>query len=134
MTVVTFGPFTDPTHNTAARGVLDALSIGDQDTFAGLSVILRARLTPLERRALAWAALRACDDEEVVMVAEAILPREARAGWPVVPLEDVAEEAAFWADHASPAQLRAYAVACFANLPPGDQGVFSPLVQRRAAA
>src|SRR5687768_13434782 len=112
MTVATLSRFAKPVHKAAARAVLDTLTLGDLDAFGGLSVILRARLTPEERRGLAWAILRACDDEEVIDVAAAVFPPEARAGWPLVPLEDVLSEAAFWADHASQAELRAYAGVC----------------------
>jgi hypothetical protein len=116
MSAATLACFAKAPHKIAARAVLDTLTIGEPDACAGLAVILRARLTAQERQTLAWAVLRACDDDEALDVAEAVIPAESRAGWPVVPLEDVVEEAAFWADQASPAELRAYAGVCLSRL------------------
>jgi hypothetical protein len=116
MTASTLARFAKQPYKTAARAVLDTLVLGDVDAFAGLSLVLRARLTTEECRLLAWAVARALDDEDVVAVAEAIVPPETRAGWPVVPLDDVIDEAAFWADHASPAELQAYAGVCLSRL------------------
>jgi hypothetical protein len=124
MTASTLARFARPAHKAAARAVLDTLVIADAEAFAGLSVILRAHLTPVERQYLAWAALMTCDDDEAEDIAKAVLPAESRAGWPMVPLVSVEDEAAFWAGLASPSELQAYAAACLARLPQS---------QRRAA-
>jgi hypothetical protein len=109
----TLGRFAKPAHNAVARMVADTLTLGDVDDFAGLSVVLRAKLTPYERQALASAALSACDDDEAAAVAGLVIPETAGAGWPMSPsVDDLEEEARFWADHTSPAELRAYASVC----------------------
>jgi hypothetical protein len=116
---------------------LDTLTLAAEDglrAFWGLAVVLRARLTAAERQGLAWAALMACDDAEAEGIAEAVLEPAPGAGWPLVSLSDIADDAAFWAGHASREELRAYLLACFRALPSADQAEFVAFAQRRAAA
>jgi hypothetical protein len=120
-------------HATVAQAVANTLSLGDLESYTGLFVILRARLTPQERRRLAWATLMRCDDEEVEDVAKTVLPPQSRAGWPMVPLEDVVSEAAFWADHASHEELQAYAAVCLSRLPQAERLALTTPAKRRAA-
>lgn len=49
-----------------------SLTLGDRDAFRGLTVVLAARLTPLERAELARAALLSLEDEEYLMLTEAV--------------------------------------------------------------
>jgi hypothetical protein len=105
------------------------------DTFEdwdGLSLILRARLTDRQRAALAFMALKALDYDQAVMAAEAALSEG--AGQPIAPLFNHMDEAAFWADMATPDELDAYALASFNRMAPQRQAAFLGFVQGRAAA
>jgi hypothetical protein len=126
-----------PAHKAAARMVLDTLHLASQDglqPFWGLAVVLRGKLTASERQSLAWAALMACDDDEAAGIAEAVLEPSPGAGWPLPPLFDAVDEAAFWAGHASGEDLRAYLLTCFRALSARDRAEFLSFAQGRAAA
>ncbi len=116
--------------------VRDTLHIASDDglrAFWGLALVLRAKLSPSERQGLAWAALMACDDAEAERIAEAVLEPQESAGWPLPPFDGVLEEAAFWADLASPDELRAYAMVCLDRLSPDERAGILSTFQRRAA-
>ncbi len=53
------------------------------------------------------------------------------AGMPVAPLYSPMDEAAFWADLATRAELKAYALACFTRLSQQDQAAFLSYVGGR---
>ena len=57
-----------------------------------------------------------------------------RAGQPVPSFMGIMAEASHWADWASRAELKAYALACFRRMAPADQRAFLDHVQGRAAA
>lgn len=79
-------------------------------------------------------AVAACDPEDRVLFLERLL-EELRPGWPQVPfLCGLMEEAGFWADRASRAELKAYCLASFQRMPPVDQAAFLGYVQQREAA
>ena len=115
-----FARFADPAFKAVSRAVGYSLQLAPRDglaAFLPLIAILRRKLDRHHRQGLAWAALMACDDEEAAGIAEAVLGApEPRAGWPMVPFEDVVSEASFWADHGSPDELRAYAAVCLSRL------------------
>ncbi|EYD71580.1 hypothetical protein Rumeso_04981 [Rubellimicrobium mesophilum DSM 19309] len=116
--------------------VRDTLALaGDGlEPFWGLSVVLRAKLSPWERQSLAWAALMACDDEEAEGIAERVLGPPEGAGHPPVPFMDVAEEAMQWAAWASREELKTYLLACFNALPATERAKFLSLVMGARAA
>lgn len=107
-------------HRAVMQMIGHTLHLGRTDglqPFWGLAVVLRSKLTPFERQGLAWAALMACDDDEAAVISKTVLgTAETHAGWPMVPFEDLVSEATFWADHASLAELRAYAGVCLSRL------------------
>ena len=53
-----------------------ALTLGSAAGFVDLSKVIAARLTPLERAGLAYAAMRALGDGGAAMVADAVLGRD----------------------------------------------------------
>lgn len=120
MTASAFSRFADPTHKDVSRSIAYSLHLAPRDglaAFLPLIPIFRRKLDRHRRQGLAWAALMACDEEEATGIAEAVLGApETRAGWPRVPFEDVVSEASFWADHASPDELLAYAAVCLSRL------------------
>lgn len=77
-------------------------------------------------------AIVACHPEDREALLEAALGY-LRAGPPVPPFTGVMAEASQWADWASPAERKAYALACFTRLSPADRGAFLGYVQGEAA-
>ena len=120
-----------PAHQSVAKAICCALTLEHADAWAGLPVILRARLDERERGALAYVALRAMDAENATRVAEAFA---GGAGMPGAPLFSHMDQAAFWADFAAPAELDAYCLASFNRMAPARQAAFLNFIQRRAAA
>jgi len=75
------------------------------------------------RAAIAWAALRTLPDDVAALVVEA--DSELRGAGPPIPaFAGVMAEAVFWASMASPAELKAYALACYSRLSPKSQAGF----------
>jgi hypothetical protein len=107
-----------------------ALTLHDYETWEAASAVWQARLSPEECAAIAWAALRSLDRDHALAVIEAVLDG---AGAPLPPFINPMDEAMFWADIASPEELRAYTLATFNRLPPEAQADFLAHVQRRAA-
>lgn len=115
-----------------SKSVGYALWLDNADDWFNLPVILRARLHARQRAALAFMALKSLDREGALLTAEAALSDG--SGQPIVPLFNHMDEAAFWADIASDGELKAYALACFTRLSPGNQAAFLDYVQGKAAA
>lgn len=58
-----------------------------------------------------------------------------RPAWPQVPfLAGLMEEARFWADMASRAELKAYALACWEAMPEADRKAFIVYISNEVAA
>lgn len=123
-----------PRHQSVVAMVGHALTLKDDvDIWCGLALILRTRLSPVERGCLAVAALDAADDEQFWLALEACMsPR--LAGHPLPPFLDIDADARWWADLASPAELRAWLAACFVRLPSREKTSFLSAAKRRAIA
>ncbi|MHA3915696.1 hypothetical protein [Halovulum sp. GXIMD14793] len=120
-------------YKRVARMVGYCLLLGeDADNWHGLTVVLTARLTMRQRVAMAWAVLRSLTPEQVVGVAETVLPDGTSA--PIAPLFNHMDEAAFWADMAEPEALEAYCLASYNAMPRPRQAAFLDFVQGRQAA
>lgn len=103
---------------------------------AGLAAVFRARLGGCERLCIASAALMSLDAETAEQLAKAAL-HDVRAGSPVPPLQDLRDEARYWAGLASPAERRAYLSAIWNHTPETERVGFLRAVRpakRRAAA
>ncbi|MFC3629856.1 hypothetical protein ACFOM8_10415 [Paracoccus angustae] len=78
-------------------------------------------------------AVLACDPSDRLELLErfyeALCP-----GFPIIAFDSLMAEAAFWADRASPAERKAYALACYNRLSPSDQSGFLDYVQQKGAA
>ena len=120
-----------PAHQSVAKAICYALTLEHADAWAGLPVILRARLTERELGALAYVALRAMDADNAAQVAGAF---GGGAGMPGAPFLNHMDQAAFWADMAVPGELDAYCLASFNRMAPTRQAAFLNFIQRRAAA
>jgi hypothetical protein len=103
---------------------------------AGLAIILRTRLGPIERLTVASAAMLSLDREAAENLAEATLT-DLRSGSPIAPFTTLREEARSWAAWASPGERRVYMAACWGKLPEAERQGFLRAVRaskQRAAA
>lgn len=107
-------------HKAAAREIATALAkAGLENTpEAWLDLIpkLREHLDAREAAMLAYAALRAMEQEDVFTVLREVVAEE-DAGPPPIPFSDVILDAAWWAGLASMREVRAYAMAALRRLP-----------------
>ncbi|MGR3624873.1 MAG: hypothetical protein ACU0A0_01135 [Limimaricola sp.] len=108
------------------------LTLGDFDAWDGFTQFLIAKLKPVERGALAWAALRSLEPEHAEATAETVL---GGAEGPYPPFLDPMRDARFWASLASRRVRKAYALAAFESLSAKDQAAFlDHVTDRRAEA
>lgn len=98
-----------------------ALHLHGYETWEAASAVWQVRLTPEENAAHAWAALRALDVDDALLVAETAL---AGAGAPLPPFFSPMDEATWWAGIASPAEIDAYALACTRAMRPERRAAF----------
>ena len=68
-------------------------------------------------------AIAQCEPEDAAPILEAAL-LSMTAGWPVPPLLSLMEEACTWADFATGAERKAYALACHTRMPATDRAAF----------
>lgn len=121
-------------HASVVRMIGHALTLRtDVEVWHGLVSVLRVRLTKYERACLAAMALDAAEDEEVSKIVDAQLVSRS-AGTPLPPFFDPSAEARWWADMASPAELKAWLTACFLRLPTREQAGFLAAAKRRVSA
>jgi hypothetical protein len=129
----TLSKYMPDAHKRVARMIgYTLLQGGDADNWHGLTVVLTARLTPQERVAMAWAVLRSLTPEQVVDVAQTVLPDG--VGAPIAPLFNHMDEAASWGDMAEPEAHEAYCLVGFNAMPAKRKAAFLDFVQGRAAA
>lgn len=121
-------------HQSAVNMVGHALTLeNDVDVWCGLGTVLTAQLSPFERGCMAATVLAAADDEQFWQIVEAAVSVR-RAGQPLPLFLDIEGEARWWADLASPAELRCWLMACFVRLPERERTSFLASANRRAAA
>lgn len=116
-----------PAHKRAAKMLGYALTLDSFDGWETASAIWQARLTATERAALAWAALRALDDDQAETVAETVL---GGAGAPLPPFLDALPDARLWASMATRNELKAHALAAFEAMGAHDRRDFAAFVAR----
>lgn len=122
--------------DSVSRSLGYCLLLDDLDAWLGLGCILRARLSTTERAALAYVALKALPPQQAQAVGDAALGNAmlSTAGQPIAPLFNHMDEAAFWADIATPDEREAYCLASFKAMPYARQAAFLDFVQGRRAA
>ncbi len=122
--------------DSVSRSLGYCLLLDDLDAWLGFAVILRARLSATERAALAYVALSALPPQQAQAVCEAAqgCAMPSAAGQPIAPLFNHMDEAAFWADMATPDEREAYCLASFKAMPYERQAAFLDFVQGRQAA
>lgn len=130
MSKSTFSKLMKRPHLGATRMLGYALTMHDYETWEAASAVWQARLTPEECAALAWAALRALDEDHAREVANTVLDG---AGAPLPPFTSPTDDAAWWAGIASPEEIDAYAVATFNALSPAKRRHFIDYAREVAA-
>lgn len=120
-----------PAHKSASKALGIALTLSTVDGWQGFGEIIEASLTETECATLAFIALRTLSDEALCAVARG-LPKG--AGSPIAPLYCHMDQAAFWADLATPSELDAYCLASFQGMAPARQQEFLSYVSERKAA
>ena len=121
-------------HRRACHILGCALTLGDDaEVWAGLSLVLQSRLTPLERSLLLGATLRTLAPDDTEFVLKATLGAHA-AGLPLPVFDDADCGARWWADLATREELGAWLAACFVRLPRRDQVAFLAEAGGRVAA
>lgn len=104
-----------------SRAIGYAALLDTSDAWLGLPTIMSARLKPHQRAALAYAALKSLSPEHAEMTASAVI---GAAGSPLPTFLNGMDEARFWASNATGAERKAYALASFEAMNPGDQVAF----------
>lgn len=121
-------------HERALSSVRYALILQDQpEVWQGLATVLRARLTPYERACLLTSVAAANDTGLLIEVLETIVPARL-AGAPLPVLFEIEDDARWWADLATPPELKAWLTACFLRLSERDRAAFLTAAKRRVAA
>lgn len=127
-----FKPTTPAADHTRASKMLGyALTLNDPDTWLGTIQVFKARLSDTELAALSYVTQKAQAPGDALMTAEAVF---GRFGTPVPPLISAMDEAAHWADWASPCYVKACVLAGFNRMSSKDQLAFLDYVNVRAAA
>ena len=119
-----------PEHKRAARALGYALTLGDPVSWQALGQVLSQQLTERERAGLALMSLLALSDHTATLVMGKCHPLT----MPDAPLLGYLDQAAFWADMASPDELEAYCLASFNAMSAARQTDFLGFVQGREAA
>lgn len=125
-----------PRIKRVSRSLGYCLLLDDLDAWLSLSTILQARLSPPERAALAYVALKALAPHDAESVAVAALGAVSAppSDQPIAPLLSCMDEAGFWADMATPGEREAYCLASFKAIPYERQCAFLDFVNGRPAA
>ena len=124
-----YAPTSD--HQRASNMLGYALTLGDTDVWLGAVNVWRASLTDHELASLSLSVLLAQKPEHAAMTAVAAL---CRSGGPMPPLISAMDEAAFWADFAGIADIKACVLAGYNRLPGPDQQAFINYVRQGIAA
>ena len=124
----------DAAHRRVGRYLSIALILGDPEHWLHLKTILRGLLTTRERAALTFAAMRSLGEAYRLKVAINAIPEWAEFGSPLPTFLDVANDARWWAENASPKEIEAYLLAYFNALQRHRHIEFGQYIQTRIAA
>ncbi len=123
-----------PDIKKVARCIGYAAWLDTDDAWLGLPVVLALRLEVHQRAALAYAALRTMDEDQIGAIVEVVAPQQHGAGQPQAAFNGIMDQASFWADLASQDERDAYMLASFNRSPAPRRAAFLEYVQGRAAA
>lgn len=105
----------------------------DVQDWLSLSDTMEQYLPPDRLACLLATCAIAADHADVLRLASKVVA-EARVNAPMPVLLDISEDAQWWADLATDAELRAWLLACYQSLPPREQQSFLEAASRRVAA
>lgn len=114
--------FIKPAHKSLSRTLGYCLTLGTADAWSSFATIAASRLSPLERGAIAAAALRSMPVDLAEMAASAII---GAAGDPLPAFLGGMEDARHWASLASRSERKAYALAAYEAMTVKDRFAFS---------
>ena len=103
-------------HKAACRTLLYALGLMESNGWLTCKTILKARLNQRELACIAFAALRALNEEERQKTIEMSYEIDAPAGYPN-PYGNIKDDAQWWASIASQHEHEAYLMAAYKQLP-----------------
>lgn len=119
-------------HARVARTLGYCLTSGTPEAWAGFAFVAAARLDPVERAALAFAALAACPPDTADRVALASIGET--EGLPLATGAGCMFDARLWARHAHRRELKSYAFAGFEAMGAADRAAFLDHVQAQPQA
>ena len=117
-------------HKAAGRALLYALGLMESWAWQALKHIIMNRLDQREIACLAFAALRALDEEERKTVIEMSCDIDAGVGMPN-PYGDINDDAKWWAKSASNAERETYLMAAYQTLPKNKQNSLRAYLEAR---
>ena len=124
----------DDAHRRVGRYVSVSLIVGEPQHWIYLKTILRGLLTPRERAALAFAAMRSLDENDRIKVAITSIPEWPEFGSPLPTFLHIADDARWWAANISIQERKTYLMACLNHLSEVDRRDLTNHLAGRAAA
>lgn len=120
-------------HRKIAKVIGLALIAGDSHAWLQAKLLMRVHLTAPERAALAFASMASLDKDQRDAVARSTIPA-VLLGPPLPTLDDLKDDAAWWASNADDKELQVYLMAIFNALPADKQQAFTKHITTRTAA
>lgn len=93
----------------------------------------RASISDSETATALCHAILDCEPSDACEIM-AVAYADLSIGMPIAPLIGLMDEARFWAEMATTAELKAYCLACFSRLPASEQSAFLAYIQQSRAA
>ncbi|MBF9057946.1 hypothetical protein HKCCSP123_02005 [Rhodobacterales bacterium HKCCSP123] len=117
-------------HNRACSALNHALTLGDDpEVWDCMTLVFGVRLTATERACILASIAQTMPPDDVLAVLGSL-----GAASPLPVFDEVEDDARWWADLASPSEIKAWLVACYARLPMREQRAFLEAAMGRAAA
>ncbi len=111
----------EPDHQRMSRLLGYCLILNTVDAWFAFSAVATARLSEIEREALALAALNALEPDRAEAIAAMSI---GSVGYPLPAFLGDMNEARSWASYATRTELKAYALAAYEALPMSEQMAF----------
>ena len=120
-------------HRKIAKVIGLALIAGDSHAWLQAKLLMRVHLTAQERAALAFASMASLDKDQRDAVARSTIPA-VLLGPPLPTLDDLKDDAAWWASNADEQEREVYLLACFNALDAERQQAFAQFINKKDAA
>lgn len=124
--------FLSERHRSAARAICYGLASNTTDNWLKVSHILHGRLSPEERVCVAYICLRTLEADQRAKIYHILENLEERLGFPVPGvIDDIADEADFWATNSSVEERRAYLSAIIRHISNDDKQIVANFIKGR---